>query len=111
MRRAINIKNMHENRKKLDLVLSCAVCTTVMEEKNVNVVAEQEMKTVFHALCPKCLTASLFFLSHTEKGLVSVGTATDLNREEAIKIFGQKAISTDEVIEVYRSMTEMKSEK
>ena len=111
MRRAFNIKSMHEKGKNLDLVLSCAVCTTVMEEKNVNMVAEQEMRTVFHALCPKCLTASLFFLSRTEKGLVSVGTATDLNREEAGKIFGQKAISADEVIEVYRSMTEMKGEK
>ena len=102
---------MPEKKKNLDLVLSCAVCAQVIEEERVSMVAEREAKMVFHALCPKCLTASLFFLSRTENGLVSVGTATDLSREEAMRIFGQKAISADDVIEVYRSMTKMKNEK
>lgn len=102
---------MQEKGKNLDLMLNCSVCSSAFEERNVVLVKEQEAKTIFHATCQKCLTASLIFLSRTEKGMMSVGMATDLDRIEASDVFNKKAISADEVIEVYRLTTREKSEE
>ena len=102
---------MQEKGKNLDLMLNCSVCANVFEEQSVALVNEQEAKTIFHATCQKCLTSTLIFLSRTEKGMMSVGMATDLNRSEAERVFDKKAISADEVIEVYRLTTNGKNEE
>ena len=102
---------MQEKKKNLDLALNCPACGSLIEESSANFINERETKTIFHTICKKCQTASLIFVFQTEKGMMSVGMATDLNREEALGIFDLKAISADEVIEVYRLMNETKERK
>jgi hypothetical protein len=97
---------MQEKGKNSELMLNCSVCSEAIEERGTVLVDEKEARTIFHTTCQKCLTATLIFISRTEKGMMSVGMATDLDRIEVQEMFGGKAISADEVIEVYRLMNE-----
>ena len=102
---------MQEKRKNLDLMLNCSVCASALEERDIILIDEKETKTIFHTTCQKCLTSALIFLSRAEKGMISVGMITDLNRNEARGMFNRKAISADEVIEVYRLMMREKTKE
>lgn len=93
---------MQGKGKNSDLMLNCSVCSGAIEDRSIILVDEKEARTIFHSTCQKCLTATLIFLSQTEKGMMSVGMATDLNRDEVQEMFSRNAISADEVIEVYR---------
>lgn len=69
---------------------------------------ENQQQSIFHASCPNCKTATMIFLTSTYSGLVSLGMATDLDREEVEKFFGQEAVNVDEVIDVHSLFFENK---
>lgn len=102
---------MQKKEKKTELTFYCSACTGAIDERQVILVSEEETRTVLHATCKKCQTGTMFFISRIEKGLATVGMTTDLSRSEVQELFSQKAISADDVIEVYRLIHEAKTEK
>lgn len=92
--------------KDLDLLAKCAACGSDLGKAGILLLEEKEKKTTFHVTCAKCNSASIIFMSNNQAGLVSVGMATDLDSAEVKKIFGQDAISADEVIDVHQLVTD-----
>lgn len=92
----------------IDILAKCAFCGSGFNRENFTVLEEQEKKTTFHITCAKCRTSSIIFLSVSPGGVVGMGMATDLDQEEAIKMFGQEAISADEVLDAYQFVSKHK---
>lgn len=81
--------------------IKCSVCSHDFRQESLIVLEENQQQSIFHASCLNCKTATVIFLASTYSGLVSLGMATDLDREEAEKFFGQEAVNVDEVIDVH----------
>lgn len=62
---------------------------------------EEEDRTVFHLTCDSCQTAILVSVSIGQFGIISLGMVTDLDRNEAGRLFKNEVISTDQVLEVH----------
>lgn len=96
--------NMKDKAHNLEILSHCGVCRTRFKGTDLALLAEKPLKTVFHATCPKCETAVLIFLSSGPKGLVGMEMMTDLDKDEAKEKLSLKAITTDEVIDAYKSL-------
>jgi hypothetical protein len=81
--------------------VKCSACSYAFNQDGLVILEENQQQSIFHALCPKCKTATLIFLSSNQAGLISLGMATDLNQEEAKIFFGQESVNVDEVIDVH----------
>ena len=64
-------------------------------------------KSVFHANCSSCLVSVLLLFSENQKGAVSAGVVTDLDRQEVAGKFLGKTISSDEIIDAYQVFSRM----
>lgn len=85
----------------LDILSKCSFCGKMLQQDNLTVIEEQENKTTFHLACPQCQTASVVVISGNQAGIISVGLATDLDKNEVKNKFAKNAINVDEVIDVH----------
>lgn len=86
----------------IDFLSKCAYCGSEFKADNLTVLEEEEQKTILHVICDKCRTAGIFFISNNQSGVLSLGMATDLDKEEVRQKFLQRAVSADEVIDAHR---------
>ena len=91
-----------------DILAKCSVCRSIFDQSDLTTLEEQDQKTTIHVTCHKCGVSSIIFLSISQSGVAGLGVATDLNREEAIRMFGRDAVSADEVIDVYQIISRHK---
>lgn len=96
-------KNLPADRhgNSLDFLSRCSFCGSGLEQNNLTILEEQNRKTVFHVSCSRCGTSSILILSSNQAGIVSLGMATDLDRDEVKSKFSKNTISADEVIDVH----------
>jgi hypothetical protein len=73
----------------------------MLQQNDLMLIEEQEQKTIFHATCLRCQTATMVIVSGNQTGIVSIGIATDLDREEVKSKFFGNNINADEVIDVH----------
>jgi hypothetical protein len=92
---------MANKNNNLDFLSRCSFCGSLLEEGNLTVLEEQEHKTVFHISCSHCETALISILSGNQGGIVSLGVATDLDKNEVKNKFSKETISADEVIDAH----------
>lgn len=91
-----------------DVLARCAVCQSDFEQNDIITLEDQDQKTTFHVTCHKCGTSSIIFISMSQSGVTGLGVATDLNKEEAVRMFGRDAVSADEVIDMYQIISRHK---
>jgi hypothetical protein len=99
---------MQNKKKGTDILAKCTVCNSSFDQSSLTVLEEKDKKTTFHVTCEKCQTSSIVFLSISQGGVVGVGVATDLDNQEAIRLFGGDAVSADEVIDMHQLMAKHK---
>lgn len=56
---------------------------------------------MLHISCPRCGTAAISIFSRNQSGIVSLGMATDLDKDEVKNKFLRNIISADEVIDMH----------
>lgn len=91
-----------------DVLARCTVCNSGFDQSSFIALEEQDQKTTFHITCAKCGTSSIIFLSTSQSGVTGLGMATDLNKEEAVRMFGRDAVSADEVIDMHQWISKHK---
>jgi len=91
-----------------DVLARCGICNSSFDKSGLVTLEDGNQKTTFHATCFKCGTSSIIFLSVSQSGVAGLGVATDLNKEEAIRMFGREAVSADEVIAMHQLMSKYK---
>jgi len=94
-------KNRNEN-----VLESCFFCNSYYSQDDFLMLEEQDQKNTVHVTCPKCNTSTLVFSSITNTGIVSLGIATDLDKNEVKKMFCNKAIDADDVLEMHELVYE-----
>lgn len=82
----------------------CPLCKAKYSHSQASVLEESDVRTVFHLTCSKCNSAVLAFVSDSQQGIVSLGVATDLTRQEAKEILGSKPIDSEQVLRVYENL-------
>jgi hypothetical protein len=103
-------KNLPAGRhgNSADILARCTVCNSSFDQSSFISLEEKEQKTTFHVTCAKCSTSSIIFLSLSQSGVAGLGIATDLDKEEAVRMFGRDAVSADEVIDMHQLMSKHK---
>jgi len=86
----------------LEHLTKCPQCTKKYRFNKALVLDEKDDQTTFHLTCSNCHTSTLVFVSMGQYGIVSLGMITDLDREEAKKLFRNEAISANQVIDVHQ---------
>lgn len=92
------MKNRNNNP---DFLSKCSFCGGVLEQNDLTTLEEQEHKTVFHIFCSRCRTSLISVLFSNQGGIVNLGIATDLDKNEVKNKFYKKTISADEVIDAH----------
>lgn len=94
--------NMAKNKNgNLDFLSRCSFCGGVLEQNDLTTLEEREYKTVFHIFCSHCQASLISVLFSNQGGIVSLGIATDLDKDEVRNKFSKKTISADEVIDAH----------
>jgi len=93
-----------------DQLIKCPICGTKCHLSEALILVEEKSKSVLHLTCGKCGTSALIFISAGKFGIASLKVITDLNRQEAKKLFQSEAISVDQVIEVHQFLKNFKGE-
>jgi hypothetical protein len=87
---------------------NCPACNFRYQPGNSIILGEDENRTVLHLSCKNCETAVLVFVSAGQVGIVSLGMLTDLDAEEAKRVFMKEAISADQVIQMHETLKNFK---
>ena len=93
-----------EKENNLGLLSSCSICKKRFSKKDVVLISRQEGKTILHATCSQCHTLALIVLSNEQKGFLGMGMITDLDQQEVKEKLQMKAISSDEIIDMYKTI-------
>ena len=93
----------------LEYLTKCPLCNENYNQVEALVLEEKENRTTFHMTCRKCKSAMIVFIVVNQAGIISMGMATDIDKEEAGILFNNEAVSADHVIEMHESLK--KSEK
>lgn len=99
------MKTSLDNLKPL---MRCSVCNHKHETTKALLLEEQDGQTTFHLTCASCGVSTVVFVSTSQFGVVSMGILTDLEDDEVRSLFGNEAISSDQVLDVHTFLKEFK---
>lgn len=89
----------------------CAFCGKDFSEKEFLTLEEDVRGIVLHATCLNCGGSGIIFVSGNQSGIISLGMATDLDRNEVAGKFFQEPITADEIIDIHQCMSEAKQQR
>ncbi len=93
-----------EKENNLGSLSSCSICRKEFSKKDVILISQQEGKVILHTTCSQCHTSALIVLSDEQKGFLGMGIITDLDQQEVKEKLQMKAISSDEIIDIYKTI-------
>ena len=84
----------------------CPVCSKSYHNSDeAEVLTEGKGQTLVHLTCQECASSMIVSLTFNESGVAGFGMLTDLNREEAKKIFFELSpLSSEDVLHVYSKL-------
>lgn len=96
---------MRNKNNNPDGLIRCSVCESGFSRRDITILEESGQKSIFHVTCSKCGSSTIVIFSSNQNGIVSLGVATDLDKNEVKKMFQSDAISADEVIDAHQLMS------
>jgi hypothetical protein len=97
------MKTSPDNLKSL---MQCSVCHHKYEPVKALLLEERGDQTTFHVTCASCGVSTVVLVSASQFGLMSMGLLTDLEGEEVRYLFGEAAVSSDEVLDAHLFLKE-----
>lgn len=86
--------------------MHCPACGKKSSQEELKVLGGEDDAALIHLTCANCWAASLAVTSRDNNNQVmTVGMLTDLNREEALDLLSKKALSVDEVLDMYEQLS------
>ena len=89
-------------QEALKFMGKCPLCGTAYDAVTAKLFAKKEGANLIHITCFKCKSAFMAIIMTFGQGISSVGMITDLNYEDAKKMYGRDPLTVDEVIEGYQ---------
>ncbi|GEM_PF-6391919 len=92
------------------MVFNCPACLKKLDKERGRMVKADSQASLIHFFCPHCRIFSLLFVFNSPQlgnngGLLGISMLTDLDLDEARNFLGKKPLSTNEVIEIYQSLS------
>lgn len=95
---------MPKSVKNQQILTNCFSCKKNFRQKDISVVSENNVKTIFHVTCRHCQTSALITLQTGTEGAMGASLVTDLSRDEIKeKLFGP-TITADDVLDIKESL-------
>jgi hypothetical protein len=88
--------------ENIQSLIRCPVCNKKYRSMKMLVIEEDEKRTTLHMTCESCSAATIVYVSLGQFGVVTLGTLTDLEQSEARRMFGEEAVSANQVIEAHQ---------
>ncbi len=82
----------------LKIIGHCPICNDRYDSANAQLFAQRESANLVHITCKKCASNFIAMIVNMNNGLSSVGMVTDLNFDDAKKIYKTSPITVDEII-------------
>lgn len=93
--------NMH-------FVSRCPFCSAEYDLDGAKVIGEEDEATVVYVTCSKCESSIVAMVAMTGLGIVSLGLVTDMTEEDTKKFFGSKAVTGDDILQIYQTLKDSK---
>lgn len=76
----------------------CPICNTAYEPDMARSFAQKDSASLIHITCGQCQSHFVAMVVVAGQGLSTVGMVTDLNYDDAAKMYNREPISLDEII-------------
>jgi len=86
----------------LKFIGQCPICKAKYENDKARLFAKKESANLIHITCGACASNFIAMIVTMGQAISSVGVITDLNFEDAKKIYKTHPVSVDEIIEGYQ---------
>lgn len=86
----------------LKLLEKCPSCTAMVPQKNIQVIDEGELYVLAHISCGSCSAKHLASIAAYPQGIMGNAIPTDLTAPEAMDALMRKALTENDVLELYR---------
>lgn len=76
----------------------CPICSTVYNTEKARGFAQRDTASLVHITCDKCRSYFIAMIVVAGQGLSTVGMVTDLNYDDAVRLYAKEPISLDEIL-------------
>lgn len=91
-------------REALKFINRCPICSGIYDGKEARLFAKNDAATLVHLTCGQCASYFVAMVLIVGQGVSSVGMVTDLNFDDARRLYRVEPISTDEIIDAHELM-------
>lgn len=95
-------EHVQPNGRDLQILTVCPLCQAAYNPLKTQVVAERDDAHLLFLECRRCGSAVMAVVTTGVAGLSSVGAVTDLTSQEIADGRHQRAVSDDDVLDVFR---------
>lgn len=88
--------------KTLKLISQCPICSHDYKTEPAKLFANKKNAQFVHITCDSCKISFMAIIMLLGKGISTVGMVTDLNFEDAKRLYGNSPITIDQVIEAHK---------
>lgn len=89
-------------QEALKFIGKCPLCSVAYDVTTAKLFAKREGANLVHLTCVKCKSAFIAIIMTFGQGMSTVGMVTDLNFEDAKRMYGSQSLTVDEIIEGYQ---------
>ncbi|EKD43605.1 MAG: hypothetical protein ACD_72C00205G0003 [uncultured bacterium] len=86
----------------LKIIGHCPICNDRYDSTRAQLFAQREAANLVHITCKKCASNFIAMIVTMNQGVSSVGIVTDLNFDDARKIYQTTPITVDEIIDGHK---------
>lgn len=86
----------------LKFIGQCPICNERYQDNRAKLFAKRDGANLIHLTCNKCSSNFITMIVMLGQGISSVGMVTDLNYEDALKLYKSAPLTADEVINGYQ---------
>lgn len=92
----------------IEKILRCPLCGKEHTNSKFDIIQETEKGALVYMNCKHCKASVISVLSYGAVGVITVGTLTDLDSDEARKFFNADPITANDIIDFHQKMRKQK---
>jgi len=88
--------------QNLHIATKCPMCDSAYDQDDIKIIGKKNGTLSVYLNCKHCKSSIIVFVLMNQAGVTSVSVPTDITEEDFEKIRKNKAISYDDVLEMYK---------
>ncbi|OGH90567.1 MAG: hypothetical protein A2507_00090 [Candidatus Magasanikbacteria bacterium RIFOXYD12_FULL_33_17] len=91
-------------RSQFMIMKECLACKGQISDKSIKIVAEEDNSYMLHLACPHCQNSLVLLASVNDIGVGLVGMMSDLNYDDAKRLYTKEPIDEDYLLDAYQTL-------